>query len=156
MLDRDAIERYLSEVPLEIRNAVKPLDNDKNWAIYIALLKHQQMRYKDIKEVFSATSSGDIDRHLKSLSAAGLIAKEARKIEELGDLEKSFYCPTVLGKSLVRALFKGVLPQPRYKESSMAPLFLVEKSYETHKSIYQLQLPEGRISYNLTTIGEVK
>ncbi|KUL02303.1 MAG: hypothetical protein XE10_0737 [Methanoculleus marisnigri] len=112
-MDRAKIEEYLAEVPAEIRSAVKPLDNDKAWAIYILLLKRQQMRFSEIKSEFNVKSSGDIDRYLKTLVNAGLVSKEARKLSELGNSEKAYYSPTNLGKSLLHGLFQNILPQAR-------------------------------------------
>ncbi|NLB00391.1 MAG: hypothetical protein GX837_05405, partial [Methanomicrobiales archaeon] len=76
-MDRAKIDECLVEVPAEIRSAVRPLDNDKAWAIYILLLKRRQMRFNEIKNEFNVKSPGDIDRYLKGLVNAGLISKEA-------------------------------------------------------------------------------
>jgi len=111
-MDRTTIKECLAEVPVEIREAVRPLNNDKAWAIYILLLKRKQMRFNEIKKEFRARSSGDIDRYLKALVNAGLISKRARVLDDLGDKERAYYSPTGLGKSLMRGLFEGVLPQP--------------------------------------------
>ena len=75
-MDRAKIEECLAEVPAEIRSVVRPLDNDRAWAIYILLLKRRQMRFNEIKKEFSAKSPGDIDRYLKGLVTAGLVSKE--------------------------------------------------------------------------------
>lgn len=111
-MDRTTIEECLAEVPAEIREAVRPLNNDKAWAIYILLLKRKQMRFNEIKKKFRARSSGDIDRYLKALVNAGLVSKRARVLDDLGDKERAYYSPTGLGKSLMRGLFEGILPQP--------------------------------------------
>ncbi|NLM30458.1 MAG: hypothetical protein GX216_08565 [Methanomicrobiales archaeon] len=111
-MDRTTIKGCLAEVPAEIREAVKPLNNDKAWAIYILLLKREQMRFNEIKKEFRARSSGDIDRYLKALVNAGLVSKRARVLDDLGDKERAYYSPTGLGKSLMHGLFESVLPQP--------------------------------------------
>lgn len=110
-MDRAKIEECLAEVPAEIRSAVRPLDNDKAWAIYILLLKRRQMRFNEIKNEFSAKSPGEIDRYLKGLVNAGLISKEARRLSEVGDNEAAYYAPTDLGISLLSGLFQSILPQ---------------------------------------------
>jgi|GEM_PF-2395755 len=112
-MDRTKIEECLAEVPAEIRSAVRPLDNDKAWAIYILLLKRQQMRFNEIKNEFNVRSSGDVDRYLKGLVNAGLVSKEARWLSEAGDNEVAYYAPTDLGRSLLSGLFQSVLPQAR-------------------------------------------
>jgi len=110
-MDRAKIDECLAEVPAEIRSAVRPLDNDKAWAIYILLLKRRQMRFNEIKNEFNVKSPGDIDRYLKGLVNAGLISKEARRLSEVGDNEAAYYAPTDLGISLLSGLFRSVLPQ---------------------------------------------
>ncbi len=110
-MDRAKIEECLAEVPAEIRSVVRPLDNDRAWAIYILLLKRRQMRFNEIKKEFSAKSSGDVDRYLKGLVTAGLVSKEARRLNEAGDNEAAYYAPTGLGISLLSGLFRSVLPQ---------------------------------------------
>jgi len=112
-MDRAKIEECLAEVPTEIRSAVRPLDNDKAWAIYILLLKQRQMRFNEIKNEFDVKSSGDVDRYLKGLVNAGLVSKEARRLGEAGDNEAAYYAPTDLGRSLLSGLFQSVLPQAR-------------------------------------------
>ena len=118
-MDRAKIEECLTEVPAEIRSAVRPLDNDKAWAIYILLLKRRQMRFNEIKNEFNVKSSGDIDRYLKALVNAGLVSKEARVLNELGDSEKAYYSPTRLGKTLLHGLFQSILPQPQSAPSTL-------------------------------------
>ncbi len=110
-MDRAKIDECLAEVPAEIRSAVRPLDNDKAWAIYILLLKRRQMRFNEIKNEFNVKSPGDIDRYLKGLVNAGLVSKEARRLGEVGDNEAAYYAPTDLGISLLSGLFRSVLPQ---------------------------------------------
>jgi len=111
-MDQERINILLAEVPIEIRNAVKPLDNDKAWAILIALLKEEEMRFSELKKTFNAQSPGDIDRYLKNLTAAGLIEKRPKYIKDMGSSEKTYYHPTELCKSLIRSLFDGLLIQP--------------------------------------------
>lgn len=110
-MDRAKIDECLAEVPAEIRSAVRPLDNDKAWAIYILLIKRRQMRFNEIKNEFGARSPGDIARYLKGLVNAGLISKEVRRLSEVGDNEATYYTPTDLGKSLLSGLFGSVLPR---------------------------------------------
>ena len=113
-METEKVNEYASEVPFVIRNAVRPLDNDKSWAILAALLKHDRMRFGELKETFNARSSGEIDRYLKALIAAGLVEKRAELFKDVGSAEKIFYYPTALSKSLVRALFQGMPANPAH------------------------------------------
>jgi len=62
-----------------------------------------------VKEIFQAQSS-EISRSLKSLANAGLITKRARRLSDVGNNEVSYYVPTVLGKTLIKSPYKGLLP----------------------------------------------
>ncbi len=44
------------------------------------------------------------------LTNAGLVARQARSLNDVGDAEASFYVPTTLGKALITALYRGLLP----------------------------------------------
>ena len=83
-MDPNIINKCLSEVPYEIRNAIEPLHTDKAWAIYIVLLKNEELRFTDIKNAFNVDSSGDIDKYLKLLSEAGLIEKYTKSLKDMG------------------------------------------------------------------------
>jgi len=49
-------------------------------------------------------------RALKALSNAGLIARQVRSLDDVGNAEASFYVPTTPGKALIAALYRGLLP----------------------------------------------
>jgi DNA-binding HxlR family transcriptional regulator len=71
------------------------------------------MRFIELKKAFAAESSGDIDRHLKLLVAAGLVEKRVKLFKDIGSVEKTSYYPTPLSKSLIKALFESVLIPPQ-------------------------------------------
>jgi DNA-binding MarR family transcriptional regulator len=104
------LERQLSEVPSVIINATAPLGNRKAWAIYIALLQRDEgLRFNQIRDLFEAEPP-EVSRALKALSNAGLIARQVRGLDDVGNTEASFYVPTTLGKALIAALYRGLLP----------------------------------------------
>lgn len=154
-MDPQKVEEYLSEVPFEIRNAIKPLNNDKIWAILIALLKNEEMRFGEIKSALGTQSSGEIDRYLKQLTAAGLVEREARKVEELGDKERSYYCPTNLSRSLMSALFVSILPHPRvYRRDRMSvKREFVEYGGKDRASTIRYEKPEPGMKYGYVQRG---
>jgi DNA-binding HxlR family transcriptional regulator len=116
-MDPKKVNLYLSEVPFEIRNAVKPLSNDKAWAILIAILANDNMRFNELKKAFGVESSGDIDRHLKLLIAAGLVEKRVKVFKDIDNVEKICYYSTPLSKSLIKALFENLLIPPQPEDS---------------------------------------
>jgi len=109
-MDQAEVDTYLARVPSVIVNAVTPLGDRKCWALYIALLENDEgLRFNQLKEIFTAESS-EVSRALKSLANAGLITKRARSLTDIGNNEVSYYVPTVLGKSLIKSLYVGLLP----------------------------------------------
>lgn len=111
-MSADAIRMYSGKVPQEIRSAVEPLSNDKVWAVFAGVLTHESISFTGIKRLFETESSGEITRHLKALTTAGLIERRAPTIDAIGDTTRSVYVPTALGRSMMRGLFMSVLPQP--------------------------------------------
>ncbi len=107
-MDPNVIEQTLEEVPAEIRAAIQPLSKDKSWAVFIVLLKKENMRFSQIKDYFKTESPGEIDRILRCLAAAGLIAKKAINFDDLDRPTGFRYSPTDLGKSVMDGLFNGV------------------------------------------------
>jgi len=108
-MDPLVVDRYLEEIPSVIINATRPLGDEKCWAVYITLLKEDGLRFNRIKEIFNAQPA-EISRVLKSLANAGLIAKQVRSIDDIGNTEASYYTPTTLGKNLIKSLYNGLLP----------------------------------------------
>ncbi len=109
-MNETILERHISEVPAVIINATAPLGNRKAWAIFIALLERDEgLRFNQIRELFEAEPP-EIARTLKALTNAGLVARQARSLNDVGDAEASFYVPTTLGKALITALYRGLLP----------------------------------------------
>jgi DNA-binding transcriptional ArsR family regulator len=111
-MSADAIRMYSGKVPQEIRSAVAPLSNDKVWAVFAGILTHESISFTDIKRLFETESPGEITRHLKALTMAGLIERRAPTIDAVGDTARSVYVPTALGRSMMRGLFTSILPQP--------------------------------------------
>ena len=108
-MKKEAVDLYLSEIPFEIRNSLKPLSKDKAFAIYIAILKNDELRYNQIKECFSTSSSGEIDRYLKELSRAGLVKRISKNMDDIGVQEKAYYQSTNVGKKLIRGILDELL-----------------------------------------------
>lgn len=109
-MDQAEVDKYLVKVPSVIVNAVAPLGDKKCWALYIALLDNDDgLRFNQLKELFNAESP-EISRSLKSLANAGLITKRAHCLPDVGNNEVSYYVSTILGKSLIKSLYKGLLP----------------------------------------------
>lgn len=109
MLNKAVANSMLSEIPSEVFDAISPLTNKNSQAIFIALLKNEQMRFGEIKELFQVKNSEEVNHPLKSLVKAGLVSKKAEYIEDIGENEIAIYCPTFMGKSVMRSLYRGVM-----------------------------------------------
>jgi len=109
VLDDEMVNLLLSEVPSEVFDAIKPLSNRNNQAIFIALLKKEKMRFGQLKNLFKVENSEEINHPLKALVKAGIVSKEAEYVEDIGNTEIAVYCPTFMGKSVMRSLYKGVM-----------------------------------------------
>ena len=106
------VEKFLNEVPYEVRTAVMELNNDLRWAVYIALVLEGRKYFSEIKEEFKANPN-TIGPVLKGLVDSGLVARKIAKFEEFADKRKVFYEPTNLGLRLFRVLNDVVIPARR-------------------------------------------
>jgi len=112
-MDEHIMERYLAEVPYEFREAVMSLSNDKNWAIYIALVKEGEKRFNEIKDQFGSNHSPEIDRALKTLINGGLIEKVAHEPIEIGNINRSYYSVSEMGIKFIDCLGDILSPEPQ-------------------------------------------
>lgn len=98
---------YLNKIPREIRNSIKQLNNDKNWAIYLALMFEGRQSFTELKEAFGANSN-EISRALDALSDGGLISNRVEKMSGIGNQNKYLYYSTTHGRKLLNCLFETI------------------------------------------------
>jgi len=110
-IDQGAVERYLSLAPLEMREAVSALSNDKRWAVFIALVTEGEKCFTELKEEFG-TNPNTMATILKALVEGGLVARRVQ-VREVGDNRKIFYEPTPVGTKILSMLYDAVLPPVR-------------------------------------------
>jgi DNA-binding HxlR family transcriptional regulator len=108
-MDEPAVQHYLDQVPVEIREAVMELDTPQKWAIYIALTVEGDKYFNQLKKQFGANPN-TIDKALKSLVAGGLVAKKVKQLADIGDTNKTYYTTTKLGEKLLAGLYDVALP----------------------------------------------
>jgi len=155
IMDEIILEKHLVEVPSVIINAINPLNDKKCWGVYIVLLKNDEgLRFNQIKDQFKGESA-EISRVLKKLSNAGLVAKNIRNFDDIGNIEAAYYVSTPLGKKLMRALYEGLLPKKNSHQKLIDTLpnpknnlaSNVKKTEETHFIV----VPKTeRLDYNLS------
>lgn len=107
-MDKKVIEKYLNEVPFEIRLAVMELNTDAKWAVYISLITEGKKFFNEIKDEFNANPN-TMTNVLKALVDGGLIARKSN-FEGLGDKRKVFYEATNMGYRLFKTLNYVVVP----------------------------------------------
>jgi len=108
-MDELAVQHYLDQVPVEIREAVMELDTPQKWAIYIALAVDGDKYFNQLKKQFKANPN-TIDKALKSLVEGGLVAKKVKQLVDTGDTNKTYYSTTRLGEKLLGCLYDAALP----------------------------------------------
>ena len=120
-MDEHAVQYYLDQVPVEIREAVMELDTQQKWAIYIAVTVEGNKYFNQLKKQFKANPN-TIDKALKSLVAGGLVAKKVRQLADIGDTNKTYYTSTTLGEKLLTGLFEVALPPLAMQPTASAPV----------------------------------
>jgi DNA-binding HxlR family transcriptional regulator len=108
-MDEHAVQHYLDQVPVEIREAVMELDTPQKWAIYIAVTVDGDKYFNQLKKQFKANPN-TIDKALKSLVAGGLVARKVKHLADTGDTSKTYYASTTLGERLMAGLYEVALP----------------------------------------------
>jgi DNA-binding HxlR family transcriptional regulator len=119
-MDEHAVQHYLDQVPVEIREAVMELDTPQKWAIYIAVTVDGDTYFNQLKKQFRANPN-TIDKALKSLVAGGLVARKVQHLADIGDTKKTYYASTTLGKRLLAGLYEVALP-PLARQPAAAPV----------------------------------
>jgi DNA-binding HxlR family transcriptional regulator len=119
-MDEHAVQQYLDQVPVEIREAVMELDTPQKWAIYIAVTVEGDKFFNQLKKQFKANPN-TIDKALKSLVAGGLVARKVKQLADIGDTNKTYYTSTTLGEKLLAGLFEIALP-PLAMQQVAAPV----------------------------------
>ena len=120
-MDEHAVQHYLDQVPVEIREAVMELDTQQKWAIYIAVTVEGDKYFNQLKKQFKANPN-TIDKALKSLVAGGLVAKKVRQLADIGDTNTTYYTSTTLGEKLLTGLFEVALPPLAMQPTASAPV----------------------------------
>ncbi len=128
----EIVERYASEVPVELRNAVKALSDDRKWAVYIALIKEGEKNFNSLKKLFGFHPE-ELNRVLRSLKSAGLIRKYVSSLKDIGRVQRTFYAPTEFGKAFLDSLYYSIMPKEEILLDLWASISLdpttVQKSY---------------------------
>jgi DNA-binding HxlR family transcriptional regulator len=144
-MDERAVQHYLNQVPVEIREAVMELDSPHKWAIYIALNVDGDKYFNQLKKQFNANPN-TINKALKALVESGLVAKKVKQLADIGDTNKIYYSTTKLGEKLLTNLFEVVLP-PLAAGEMQNPKIWVNKP--TSRNIEEIYIPNKNLACEL-------
>ena len=128
------MSKYIEELPLVIRNAIKGLCDEKRQGILIYLKKKGPKSFIDIAKEFDL-SKANLSHHLRNLMKTGLIYNFYQK-NELND-KYSYYEISKLGKIIIENLKSMVLSNENREskyfihelESSMKKGVLIAVNY---------------------------
>jgi len=146
-MDEHAVQHYLNQVPVEIREAIMELDTPYKWAIYIALTVDGDKYFNQLKKQFNANPKTLTDI-LKSLVASGLVDRKVKQLVDVGDTNKNYYTTTKLGEKLLMNLNEVVLPPLVVGEPQSTHIKIVElptsEPEEIHipRQDFAFELPE--------------
>jgi len=98
------IEEQISEIPSQLRRAIKALSEDARLAVVVVLLKNGEMTFSELSRVLNMSSS-NLTHHLKKLIQAALIENFFQRKEDSD--EYSFYRATLLAEDFTKNLLKS-------------------------------------------------
>jgi len=122
-------------LPIEVRNAIKTLQDDTRIEILLTLSENGEMSFSPIGHSMGLSSSG-LTYHLQPLKESALIENFFKKVENVDS--HSFYRVTEFGERLIDSLFRILNPGPVLVEYS--------KTYEREITIREKW--EDRIKYS--------
>jgi len=103
-MNMPTIEEQISEIPSQLRRAIKALSEDARLAVVLVLLKNGEMTFSELSRVLNMSSS-NLTHHLKKLIQAALIENFFQRKEDSD--EYSFYRATLLAEDFTKNLLKS-------------------------------------------------
>jgi hypothetical protein len=126
-MNEDKMYEYLETVPREIRQSIKQLNNDKNWAVYLAIMYGGRKSFNELKTEFNANAN-EINRVLTSLREGGLILKRVEKNADIGIKGKYLYYSSTHGRNLLNCLLESTPTKNTTLSDLWAPQYSVGSS----------------------------
>lgn len=99
------IAKQISEIPSQLRRAIKALSEDARLAVVVVLLKNGEMTFSELSRILEMSSS-NLTHHLKKLTQAALIENFFQRKE--GSEEYSFYRATLLAEDFTRNMLNSL------------------------------------------------
>ena len=95
------------KMPVEIRNAIKKLNTDLNWEIYMMVCFEGKLYYDQIRDRLNIDSS-KMHKSLNALADGGLISERIEKLSDITNHKKKFYTSTTLGRDLLNKFYETI------------------------------------------------
>jgi len=152
------VSEYVQQIPEELRRAIRGLDSDYRAAIFVALYKHGESSFSELKRKLEINKAM-LNYHLGKLTASGLVEHYYR--HELGADEYSFYSVTQFGQNFLETLGRFLRPEPIYRipfgeESSLTTIVRARARFregfeytprrKTKPTLYRLHGELGELS----------
>ena len=153
-MDEQVVRHYLSQVPVEIREAVMELDTPYKWAVYIALTTDGDKYFNQVKKEFGANPKTLTDI-IRALMAGGLVDRKVKQLADAGDTNKNYYTSTKLGEKLLMNLNEVVLPPLAIPDTRNEQIEIIEPPVECvelagpGQQYIPYEFPEGHASVML-------
>jgi DNA-binding MarR family transcriptional regulator len=101
------VEDYANEIPEEIRRAIRGLDNDYRAAIFVALYKHGELSFSELRKLLEMDKAM-LNYHLGLMVESALVHHYYK--HELGTEKYSFYNITSYGQNFLETLGQILRP----------------------------------------------
>jgi DNA-binding transcriptional ArsR family regulator len=112
-MENKKVRQYATEIPREMKDTIKALDDDTRLAILIALMKNGRMTFTDLKKTFEINSSS-LSHHLTLLQNGGLVDNSL----EISKKEShSYYNTTDITKPVLKSLLDIIGSVPNLDDS---------------------------------------
>lgn len=134
------ISEYAQEIPEEIRRAIRGLDSDYRAAIFVALYKHGELSFSDLRKKLRIDKA-NLYYHLRKLTETALVEHFFKRA--LGDERYSFYSVTQFGQNFIETLGEFLRPEPLRFQS-----FYDKASSITHSDVIWWLSNEPCIRYD--------
>jgi len=102
----DLVNKYANEIPREAKSVIRALDDDIRLAIVVALMKHDNQSFSELKKLFDINSSS-LSYHLSLLQDGNLV----RNFIELKEDMRSYYSITDWTMSILESLLSIISNQ---------------------------------------------
>ncbi len=128
------IEDYASQIPIEIKKAVKALGNDIRCAIVVDLIHEGELTFTQLKNDLDI-EPGLLSNHLKILMDGAIVEHYYR--HEFGNEQFSYYGLTFFGRDFIRGILeplKAIQPSGKLPATSTSSKPVMYEYPITHGS----------------------